>query len=77
MGTRYICQIAIASFDTGLIKNTEIGKPTFEFAEYPPSMKALDDPLQSYFKVDYYTTKTDENGYYYVAFTVNYGNNII
>ena len=74
MGTKYIVSIRLARMDIGLLKNTEIGTPSFEFSEFPPSMKALDDSIRNYFKIEYITTKTNNDGELFIAFTVKYGN---
>ena len=63
----------LANFRKDIIRDTYIENPLIEFAEYPPSMKSLEGPLESYIKVDYINSKTDSLGMYSIAFTIDYG----
>ena len=73
MGERYAWKILLINFDTGVLRNTSVEIPTFTFTEYPPSMKAMGGPLFRYFEIELISSKTDENGYFFYAFTVKYG----
>lgn len=73
MGTKYAISISLGNFNIGLLKNTEIGKPSFDFEEFPPSMKGIGESIRKYFTIEYITTKTNNDGQFVILFSVNYG----
>ncbi|CAI2379968.1 unnamed protein product [Moneuplotes crassus] len=73
MDQTYVFKILAADFTSGPLKNYYVNHPKLKFEEYPPIMHGLDNGPFNYVTIHYLSRYTDEEGFFYIEATVEYG----